>query len=142
MNWFMWYAKLHGKCCQIRNIKLSLCCVCMGICFKYSRNYMKFLEIRCPGWCYHCNSSYYLKMLYVPDIIRFSCHLHCNELYQIFMAIFKPFIIYRQLLFHSDDFVKVFLQKCFIFKEIHEWTLTSTVGYRFLITFRASSWSG
>ena len=35
------------------------------------------------------------------------------------MASFKVFVIYRQLLFHTDAFAKVFLQKCFIFKEIH-----------------------
>ena len=31
----------------------------------------------------------------------------------------EPFVIYRKLLFHSDAFVKVFLQKYFIFREIH-----------------------
>ena len=36
------------------------------------------------------------------------------------MAIFKPFVIYKQLLFYSDASAKVFLQKCFIFREIHK----------------------
>ena len=35
------------------------------------------------------------------------------------MGIFKSFAIYRQLLFYSDAFTKLFLQKYFILKEIH-----------------------
>ena len=31
----------------------------------------------------------------------------------------KSFVIYRKLLFYSGAFVKVFLQKYFIFREIH-----------------------
>ena len=32
----------------------------------------------------------------------------------------KSFVIYRKLLFYSGAFVKVFLQKYFIFREIHK----------------------
>ena len=35
------------------------------------------------------------------------------------MSIFKSFAIYRPLLFYSDAFTKMFLQKDFILKEIH-----------------------
>lgn len=39
------------------------------------------------------------------------------------MAIFKSFVIYRQLLFHSDALTKMFLQRCFILEKFTEKTL-------------------
>ena len=65
------------------------------------------------------NSDYYLKMVYVTEITNFlvNCTLiNANHIFN--HAIFKPFIIYRQLLLYSNGFAKLFLQKCFI-REIH-----------------------
>ena len=50
------------------------------------------------------------------------------------MSILKFFVIYRQLLFYSDAFAKVFLQMCFIFKKISEKGFDK---YRFPIALRS-----
>jgi len=50
------------------------------------------------------------------------------------MGILKFFVTYRQLLFYSDAFVKVFLQMCFIFKKISGKDFDK---YRFLLALRS-----
>ena len=133
----IWYVKSHGKYCRVGNNATSSVWISSNgyiLLIQYSRNHMKFLRfwyvmlsIITPVILKHSVSQKYANFL-VNAVKMSSQQIFNDGHFKVF------FVIYRQLLFNSDAFAKVFPQMCFIFKKISGKGFDK---YRFLLALRS-----